>query len=619
MKKRRLASFLLAFLLLFCACARPGAKTAPADSQTGAGGAADADFSKTEAEMFTDRDRSADYDETKSVKIQLNQDSVSCNSDEVKISGTTVAITREGTYILSGSLDDGTILVDADADKLQLVLDGVSVKSETSAALYIRKADKVFVTLAPGSENTLSNGGSFAAIDENKIDGAVFSKEDLTFNGSGSLTVVSPAGHGIVCKDDLVFTGGSYTVSAASHGLDVNDSVRITAASLAITAGKDGVHSENTDEETLGFFYMLDGALEISAEGDGVSAEAYIQIENGALEIVSGGGSANASKPSSENWGAFPGGGFGGGRIPRERSFATAVTTAASAGSDSSTSIKGVKAAGSILIRGGNFTIDSADDAVHANGSITVAGGSFEIASGDDGFHADETLTVTAGSIRITESYEGLEALHLIISGGDIKLVATDDGLNAAGGTDSSGFGGGRGDLFGGPGGGSSANGTLEISGGSLSIEMGGDGVDSNGSVSITGGSITVSGANSGDTSILDYETTGTIRGGTFIGTGASGMAENFSSSSTQGALMAATGTQSAGTAIKLTDADGNVLVSHTAEREFSCVLISHAALASGGSYTLTVGSSTTSITMNGTVYSSGGMGGFGGGMGGRR
>ena len=154
-------------------------------------------------------------------------------------------LTAETTYIISGTLTDGMLVVNApEKAKLQIVFDGVSITSATSAALYILEADKVVVTLANGTQNTLQNGGKFEAIDDNNIDGAVFSKQDLTFNGSGSLTVSSPVGHGIVCKDDLVFTGGSYTVNSASHGLDANDSVRITGeTNLAIDAGKDGIHS----------------------------------------------------------------------------------------------------------------------------------------------------------------------------------------------------------------------------------------------------------------------------------------------------------------------------------------------------------------------------------------
>ncbi len=541
--------------------------------------------------LFTDRDLDAGYDESKSAVIQLNGTSAACSSDAVKISGGNVTITDEGTYILSGTLDDGMIIVDAGkSDKTQLVLDGVTIHSQTCAPIYIRQADKVFLTLAPGSTNTLSNGGTFTAIDENNIDAVIFSKDDLTLNGSGILIVTSPAGHGIVSKDSLKITGGIYDINCAFHGLAGKDDVCIVNADFTIVSGKDGIHSENDDDATLGFVYIQSGTFDISAEGDGISAAAYLQIEDGSFQITAGGGSVNATAPSSESWGSFMGGGrhgdgmMGGGMMggaPDEPSGAEA--------SADSTSMKGFKAGSSLTINGGVFTIDAADDAIHSNDCVTVSGGTFEIASGDDGFHADVTLTVTGGTIRITGCYEGLEGQYVDISGGDITLTASDDGLNAAGGTDQSGQGG-RDGMFGGPGMGASSNGSITISGGTLAITAYGDGIDANGSLEITGGHIVVTGPTQGDTSTLDYDTTGVITGGTFIGTGASGMAQTFSSSE-QGVIAVSTGEQSAGTQITLTDSAGNTLISYTPALSFAVVILSSPDLVQGETYVLTVGS----------------------------
>ena len=539
--------------------------------------------------LFTDRDLDAGYDESKSAVIQLNGTSAACSSDAVKISGGNVTITDEGTYILSGTLDDGMIIVDAGkSDKTQLVLDGVTIHSQTCAPIYIRQADKVFLTLAPGSTNTLSNGGTFTAIDENNIDAVIFSKDDLTLNGSGILIVTSPAGHGIVSKDSLKITGGIYDINCASHGLAGKDDVCIVNADFTIVSGKDGIHSEN-DDDTLGFIWLQSGTFDISAEGDGISAASYLQIEDGSFQITAGGGSVNATAPSSESWGSFMGGGrhgdgmMGGGMMggaPGQPSEAEDTAD--------STSMKGIKAGAALTINGGVFTIDTADDAVHSNDCVTVSGGTFEIASGDDGFHADVTLTVTGGTIRITGCYEGLEGQYVDISGGDITLTASDDGLNAAGGTDQSGQGG-RDGMFGGPGMGASSNGSITISGGTLAITAYGDGIDANGSLEITGGDIIVSGPTQGDTSTLDYDTSAVISGGTFIGTGASGMAQTFSSSE-QGVIAVSTGEQSAGTQITLTDSAGNTLISYTPALSFAVVILSSPDLVQGETYVLTVG-----------------------------
>lgn len=497
------------------------------------------------------------------------------------------------------------LIVDApDTAKLQIVLNGANITSKTSAALYILEADKVFVTLADGKTNTLANGGSFTAIDKNNIDAAVFSKQDLTFNGSGNLTVTSPMAHGIVCKDDLVITNGTYTVNSSSHGLDANDSVRITNATLNIDAGKDAIHAENTDDTSLGFIYIGGGTIKAEAEGDGIAAGAYMQIADGTIDLLVGGGSENGSKEHSDNFGGFMGGGHGGGRpgeMRPDNSQSSTTTT-----DENSTSMKGLKATNSLLISGGNFNINSADDSVHSDVSVIINGGTFTIASGDDAIHAEDTLTVTAGKIDISESYEGLEALHIDVQGGDIKLKASDDGLNAAGGTDQSGTEGGRDGMFGGgpggmgggrPGGGghgggmsANSNGSIKISGGVLYINSSGDGLDANGTLEISGGHTTVVGPTQGDTATLDYDKSGIITGGTFIGTGAQGMAQSFSDSE-QGVIAISVGNQSAGTKILLKDKSGNTIIEHTPELNFAVVILSSSDIKKGDAYTVTVGS----------------------------
>ncbi len=574
---KKLLTIILSALLLstvLCSCGEAGSETTEGAANT----------ILTDADMFTDRDYETDYDESTSVQIQLNGDSATASSNSVQITGSTVTITEEATYILSGTLTDGMIVIDASDDaKIQIVLNGVDINSETSAALYILEADKVFITLPDGSNNSLSNGGTFTAIDENNIDGTLFSKQDLTLNGSGTLTITSPVGHGIVCKDDLVITGGTYTISSASHGLDANDSIRVTGeTSITVDAGKDGMHAENNDDDSLGFVYISNGTMDIEAEGDGISAGAYMQIVDGTFQILAGGGYENGSSESSDSWGGFRGG------SPEEKSMEQASSETES--EESSASMKGIKASETMLIAGGTFTIDSADDAVHSNTSITVSGGTFEIATGDDAFHADESLTVVDGVINISTSYEGLEALHVDIQGGEITLVATDDGLNAAGGTDSSGTTGGRDGMFGGGNWGSaSSNGSIVISGGTLYINASGDGLDANGTIEISGGYITVVGPTQGDTATLDYDVSAVITGGTFIGTGASGMAQTFSDSE-QGVISVSVSEQSADTTVTVADSEGNILITFTPEMSFNVVIVSSPEIISGETYTITAG-----------------------------
>lgn len=522
------------------------------------------------SEMFTDRDLAGEYTESESSVITLEEGDV--------------IISEEGTYILRGSVENATVIVDADENaKIQLVLDGVSISNDDGAAIYVRTADKVFITLADGTVNTLENGGSYTAIDDNNIDAVIFSKCDLTINGSGSLNITANAGHGIVSKDDLRVTGGIVTVSAEKHGLSGKDSVRITDADLNITAGKDGIHSENADKEDKGFVYIESGSLNIVAEGDGISAGAYLQIDDGEFALTTGGGSGNKTTTKDDD--------------------------------GDTVSTKGIKAEGQLTINGGTFLIDSQDDALHTNSSMTVNGGEFTIATGDDALHADETTTVNSGIINISTCYEGVEGNDVVISGGYLKLYATDDGLNAAGGNDGSGFGG----MFGGSFGGSSDSSIL-ISGGEIYINADGDGIDSNGDLTVTGGTIYVSGPESDGDGALDYDGTGQITGGTLVAVGRSGMAMNFGDTSTRGSILISTANCAAGTEVVLKDADGNVMLSYTAESSFNSVVVSCTGLEQGGTYTVVAGDEAYEVTLESLIYGSGMGAGFGGGgMGGGR
>ena len=525
-------------------------------------------------DMFTDRDQDPQYTKDRSVHIQLNGNTATANSNSVRIEGSTVTLMSEQSYILSGNLDQGKIVIEAgEKDKPQLIFEGVNINSDT-VALEIVEADKVFITLAEGTENTLS--GSEAA---------VHSKQDLTFNGNGSLTVRSTSSHGITCKDDLVFTGGQYTVNSASHGLDANDSIRITGdVSMVVEAGKDGIHCENNDDSEKGFIYVEQGNLKITAQGDGISAGAYAKLLDGSFNITAGGGSVNGNKSHSGSFGDF----MGGGRPNRPRAVENTAT-------DESTSMKGIKAAGDITIGNGSFVMDTADDTIHSNTAITVDGGNFELSSGDDAFHADETLIINTGVFQVKTSYEALEAHKVYVRGGELELHAKDDGINAAGGQDNSGTQGGRDGMFGGgrPGGhfGGSSDGLIEVSGGKLKIYSSGDGLDANGSITISDGELYVTNPTSGDTSVLDSDNGAVITGGSFIGAGASTMmAQSFAQDSTQGVLAGTVGSQKAGTLVTVTDSSGNTLISYEAEYDFVLVILSTPEMQKGETYTLTVG-----------------------------
>ncbi|MGO5028720.1 carbohydrate-binding domain-containing protein [Candidatus Agathobaculum pullicola] len=649
MKKHYLLPLLVAAAVLVSGC--QAAKATSTTSQTAP---------VTPSDMFTDRDLEVGYDETTAAAITLSGSTASCDSDAVTVSGSTITITDEGTYLLSGTLDDGMIIVDADdTDKIQLVLDGASIHCEDCAALYVRQANKVFVTTAADSQNTLSGGETFTPLDDNNIDGVIFSKSDLTLNGLGTLTVESPAGHGVVTKDDLAITSGTYVVNATGQGLSGKDSVRIADGTFTLTTGKDAIQSDNTEDTDKGFVYLAGGTFTITAEGDGMSASSWMQVDDAACTITTGGGSVNGETHTSDTAPGGMGGGKGGrmpltddGTAPPDGSTqpperptgetppdgmeppadmpqdaaptdnamasdaAADTTTAAADSADTSTtdtvSTKGLKAGTALTILGGSFTLDCADDAFHSNGDLAVSGGTAIIQTGDDAFHADGALTVSGGKIDISTCYEGLEGLTVTVSGGDINIVSSDDGVNAAGGADQSGFGGNGQDQF------AAQNGVyITISGGNLTINAGGDGLDSNGDLTVSGGTVLVSTKDGSADSALDYNGSASITGGTLIGAGSSGMAQNFGETSTQGAILLTVDAQAAGSTVSVSDSSGNVLTSWEAPQSFSSVVISCPGLEADGTYTVTAGTSSTQVTLDGPLYGSGGTGH--GGMGGNR
>ena len=451
--------------------------------------------------LFSDRDMDQGYDETDAVTVQLTGGTAVCSSDAVRIDGGRITLLDEGVYLISGTLTDGQIVVDADStDKVQIVLNGADITSGTSAAVYCLEADKVFLTLAWNSENSLVNGGTFTAIDDNNIDATVFSKTDLTLNGTGSLTVTSPAGHGIVSKDELTITGGTYTVTAARHGLSGKDSVAVAGGSFTIASGKDGIHAENADDASKGFLYIADGSFAVDAQGDAVSASGELQIDGGSYTLTAGGGSAGVTMRAGDTM-----------QRPGFRDFSAAQSSSGAADTAEDTeSCKGIKADGALTVNGGAFELDTADDAVHGGGDVSITGGAWTIRTGDDGIHADANLVIQAGTFSIPYCYEGVEGQSVTIDGGALDITACDDGINAAGGADSSGmdFGFGKQDRF-------AADGTcfISINGGTITIVSDGDSIDSNGNLTVNGGTLDLTCSGNGNTAI-DTNGTYTNNGG---------------------------------------------------------------------------------------------------------
>ena len=374
----------LALMLTFTSCGAGTVAEAASGSET-VNSTESADNAVSKSEMFTERDLSGEYDESEAETITLDGSSAKTSAASgVSVNGSTVTITEEGVYIVSGTLKDGQIIVEADdTAKVQIVLKNASVTSSDSAAIYVKSADKVFVTTAAGTENTLSNGGSFTADGDTNIDGAVFAKDDITFNGSGSLTIDSPAGHGVVGKDDVKFAGGTYTITAAKHGVQANDSVRLAESDMTVTSGsdKDGIHvSDDADEEegteSDSFFYMADGSLTISSGDDGIHADAAVNIEGGTIVVndsyegieglsisISGGSTTVTASDDGLN-------AAGGNASSGSQTFGNDDWGGGTPGgmNDGGTN-------GSIAISGGTVHVTAGGDGIDSNGSVEISGG----------------------------------------------------------------------------------------------------------------------------------------------------------------------------------------------------------------------------------------------------
>lgn len=425
----------------------------------------------------------SDYTTANATLVTLTDSSATAKGKYTgyEIDGTDVSITAAGTYVFSGDCDNGSITVKKGVTGVTIVLNGLTLTNDDSAAITLNKTAEASLIAAAGTTNTVAD--TEGSSDENAAV-KVKSGAALAIGGTGTLTVDGNAKNGIKGAADAVITVAEVklNINAANDGLSCDDELNITGGTLSITAGGDAVKAspdtgdtENPDTTSLGNVTISGGTLTLNATEDGIQADGDLTISGGTFHVKTNGG------------------------------HTTALT-------DDSASCKGFKAGGALTVTGGTLTVDSADDALHAGTDVTISGGTLTLATGDDGVHADNDLVIgTKGAsststprINITASYEGLEGTTVTVYSGDIDVTASDDGVNAASSTL-----GERSDKY-----------AISIAGGDLYIDAGSDGLDSNNDINITGGKVEVYGADAMMDAAIDYDGTFTLSGGTLFGAG---------------------------------------------------------------------------------------------------
>jgi len=477
---------------------------------------------------YEDNDFYTNWENENTNYINLSSTSAVLEGSGTEINENIITINAPGTYVVSGKLENGQIIVDSATDEaVRLVLNNAEINCVDNVPIYIKNSGKTIISLAENTENVITDGSAYV-FDDTSTDepnAAIFSKSDITFNGSGTLTVNANYNNGIVGKDILKITSGNINVNSVDDGLLGRDLLAIKDANININSQGDSLKATNDTDSGEGNVVLEDGRFIITSGSDGIQAE------------------------------------------------------------------------NDITILDGKYTINSTGDSIHSNNSIDITGGTFNITSDDDGIHADSIINIVGGTINIFKSYEGIESSVINISKGNIQLIASDDGINVAGGNDSSSVNGRAGqNSFS-----STENNSLNISGGTIYINSTGDGLDANGSVYMSGGTVILNGPESNGNGAIDYDQNFEITGGLLIASGSSGMAQTPSDNSTQNSvLISYSNVQKANTIVNLADAEGNSLITFKPEKGYQSILISSPDLNLNSTYTLYTGGTATGLENNG-------------------
>lgn len=563
-------------------------------------------------------DTSKKEDDIDKVVTDINIDGA--NSDKTTTDGTAlsadggiVTITESGSYTLKGNYKQ--VLIDGNGLDVTLLLDGATVSNDNGVAIDGTSKGKkltVALTAVSGTQNTISNNGDSV--------NAVHVKGSLTVNGAGTLTINSASKSALKASKGITIAQATLNLTAANHAVTGSSVAAANCTINVLSAGKDGINAECDDATEYvtddGYVYLKDVNYTAKTYGDGIQADTWLLVDGGNYNVTTEGIFVANTSANMQQYGmtaddfryAKSGNTYQKLASDEVNRYSTRYGLTQSAKglkvgeisyTDKTTNAEVTVTDGDycIKISGGNFTIDSADDAIHTNsGDVIITGGTFTITTLDDGITADGTTKITDGNIQIVKSYEGIEGAYVEISGGTVSVVSSDDGINAA--SDDS-----------------KITEHLIISGGNVTVNASGDGLDSNGSILISGGNVAVHGPTSGRDAGLDADRGIVVNGGTLFACSSLGMVETPATNSEQYVVSYAQQTAVAvGTVLTVVDSDGNVLYTVTTVKTCQSIIISLPSLAQGSTYSICAnGNTLATFTVSSTITTIGSGQGVGG------
>ena len=601
-------------------------------------------FSQTE-------DTSSDEIQTTDIiDITLNNDTILCDSSNVSIDGSTLTITSGGSYSISGTLKDGQIVVDcSDNDKVNIILNGVDISCSSTSPIYVKNADKTIITLADSSNNTITDSRNAKTDDDTDKDipgSAIYSKDDLTINGNGNLTVTGNYNNGIVCKNDLKLSGGNITVKALNNGIKGNDSVTIkNDVSINISCDGDGIKTDydTTSNKDKGYIYIESGNITIQSIGDCIKADTYITIDNGTFDLTSNGGytngtshnndigggmtsefdpnqNGNMTPPSdfdpnqngdmtppsdfdpNQNGNMTPPSDFNSNQnsdMTPPSDFDPNQNSDMTPPSDFNSNQDSQNSSNTTTSSDSETTLKSKN--ISADGDITINNGTFNLNASNDCIHSNANIIINDGTFTINAGSKGIHSDYdCTINGGNIEVqnsyegiegtnIYVNDGtINITSSDDGFNACDNTETATGSNGFNVSSNAYLEFNGGYTYVNAGGDGLDSNGDMTFNGGVVVVEGPTisaDGPLDCGDDNNIITTNGGTLIAGGAIGMFEIPDSTSTQNTIYSVSTSAKAGDTIVLADENNNVISAIKTSKDMSGVIFSSKDIETGKTY----------------------------------